>query len=225
MTTPETAPTPKKRGCLFYGCLTLIILSLVGATLLFIAYRYAMKTVAQLTEQYTEAAPVVIESVEVPPDQLRGLQDRVAKFVGGLGGAQAEELVLTAEDINALIAGDPSFKDARNRLFVRIDGDKVNGKVSWPLPDMGPLKLKGRYINGEASLHVALTNGTLFVGLLDMNVKGKSLPPQLTTALRQENLAKDVMKDPKVAEKFARFDRIEVKDGKVILRNKPAAKP
>ena len=227
MTTPENtpAPEPKKRGCFFYGCLSLVILSLVGAVVLYLGYRYAMKTVAQFADQYTENAPVIIESVEVRPDQLRGLQDRVSKFVGGLGGAQAEELVLTAEDINALIAGDASFKDARNRLFVRIEGDKVRGKVSWPLQDMGPLKLKGRYINGEAALNVALTNGTLWVGLLDMTVKGKSLPPEFTTALRQENLAKEVMNDPKVAEKFAKFDRIEVKDGKLILRNKPAAKP
>ena len=111
MTTP--AATPKRRGCLFYGCLTLIILSLVGASLLFLGYRYALKTVAQFKEQYTEATPAQIESVEVPADQLKSLQERVARFASALDKQQQEELVLSADDINALIGSDPSFKDAR----------------------------------------------------------------------------------------------------------------
>ncbi len=203
----------------------MIILSLVGATLLFVGYLYAKKALTQLTEQYTEATPAQIESVEVPADQMKSLQERVARFASALDKQQQEELVLTADDINALIGGDPSFKDARNRLFVRIEGDKVRGKVSWPLPDMGPLKLKGRFINGDATFNVALTNGTLFVGVLDVAVKGKTLPPQLTAALRQENLAREVMKNPQTAAKFEKFDRIEVKDGKVILRTKSATQP
>lgn len=219
----NTSETPKRRGCLFYGCLTLIILTLFGATVLYLGYRYTMKTVTRLANDFTDTAPAELETVELPPDRQRNIQERVARFTRALETQQsAEELVLTAEEINALIGADPSFKDAKGRVFVRIDGDKLKGKVSMPLPDIGPFKLNGRYLNGEATFNVALTNGTLFVGVLDVEVKGRPLPAQLMTVLRQENLARDVMNNPQAAQNLAKFESIEVKDGKLILRNRAA---
>ena len=56
------------------------------------------------------------------------------------------ELVLNATDLNVLIGENP---DLKGKLFVEFDDDQVKGKVSMPLPDIGPLKLKGRYLNGQ----------------------------------------------------------------------------
>ncbi len=225
MSIPGSPETPQKRGCFFYGCLSLAVLCLLAVVLGYAGYRYAVNKIDSVRNDFTDTAPATIETVEVPEAQLRSIQERVARFADALESSQSSELILTADDINALISSDPNFKQARQRLFVRIDGDKVRGQVSWPLQDIGPLKLRGRYLNGEATLNLAFTNGVLFVGVADVVVKEKSLPSQVLGPLQQQNFAKDAMQDPKTAANLAKFERIEVRDGKIILRSRPGGRP
>jgi hypothetical protein len=225
MPTSTFPQPPKKRGCLFYGCLGLAVLSLLAVVLVYLGYRFAVNKFDSVTKDFTDTAPAAIETVEVREAQLRSIQERVLRFTEALESSRSSELILTADDINALISSDPNFKDARQRLFVRIDGDKVRSQVSWPLQDIGPLKLRGRYLNGEATLNLAFTNGVLFVGIADVTVKEKSLPSQFLAPLKQQNFAKDAMNDPKTAENLAKFERIEVRDGKIILRSRPGGRP
>jgi hypothetical protein len=43
--------------------------------------------------------------------------------------------------------------------------------------------------------------------------------------LRQQNLAKDATKDPDNAEMIRRFESIEIKDGKIIIKPRPKEPP
>jgi hypothetical protein len=43
--------------------------------------------------------------------------------------------------------------------------------------------------------------------------------------LRQQNLAKDATKDPDNAEMIRRFESIEIKDGKIIIKPRPKQQP
>src|SRR5882724_2413593 len=168
---------PKKRGCFFYGCLSLIVLSLVLVLVGYLGYRHV---ITWLVAEYTDSKPEIIESVEVSPAQLQALQKRVADFKAALDDQKvSQELRLTAEDINALIANDPGEKQFKNKLFVMIDGDRITGKLSWPLDKVWPSKLKGRFLNGVATFKPSLEHGVLLVTLEDLQVKGKPLPAQM----------------------------------------------
>lgn len=223
----EQLDTPqKKRGCWFYGCITLAVIALVGAILAFFAVRYGIKEVGRLKEQYTDTKPETIEKVTLPPDQMTNLLVRVSGFKDALDKQNAPvELVLTADEINALIATDPDFKTLAGNLYIMLEGDQVKGKVSYPLPDFGPLKLKGRYLNGLANLKVSLENGQLLVKLQDVEVKGKPLPETFMQELRKENLAKDATNDPETSKAIEKFDSIRVEDGKLILKNRVKLAP
>ena len=208
---------PKKRGCFFYGCLSSIIFSLVVVLLGYLGFRYVRDRVLE----YTETKPALIEVAEVTPAQFDALQKRLAAFTDGLKDQKvAQELRLSAGDLNALIANEPSLKELKGKLFVMIDGDRIQGKVSWPLDNFGPLKLKGRFLNGVATFKASLENGQLQVMIDDLEVNGKSLPAQLRAKLKNQNLAQDAQRDPKTAEAIQKFESIQVKDGAVILRNK-----
>lgn len=212
---------PKKRGCLFYGCLTLIFVGLLGVVLTYLGYRYAMNTVSKLVNEYTDTTPALIEKVEISQPQLAELRQRVATFGEALDSQKTvRELALSADDINALLAHDPAYKEFQGKFFVVIDGDRVKGKLSLPLEDLGPLKLKGRYLNGEAGFKVSLVNGVLLVTLETVEVKGKALPGPIFAELKKQNLAQDILQNPKNAEMVQKFDSIQVKDGMVILKNK-----
>lgn len=149
--------------------------------------------------------------------------DPTKQAVDSSGGAAIRELVLSADDINAMIAGEESL---RGRLFVRIEEGKISGDISIPIESFVPGS-KGRYLNGSGTFDVKLDDGVLMVLLEDAKVKGESLPEELLKAMRTENLAKDVYKDPKNAEMIRRFESIRVEDDRVIarIRQLPSQQP
>ena len=211
---------PKQRGCFFYGCLSLAVLGLLFVVLAVVGYFVVKSTVARWTNDYTETTPVLVEKVEYPPAKMDALRAQLTAFNDALSrGTNEMELVLTADDLNALISQE---KELQGKVFVRIDTNRIKGEVSWPLDDIGPLKLKGRYLNGAVIFKVALANGTLDVRLDDVTVKGKPLPGMLFSEFQKQNLAQNFQNDPQTATNLARFDSIQITNGTVILRNKAA---
>jgi hypothetical protein len=209
---------PKKRGCLFYGCLSMVILGLVLALMLGIGLYVAKRTVTKLINDYSDSAPQTIETVTYPPPQRQALQAQLDAFKAAVDGSKSGvELVLTATDLNVLIGENP---DLKGKLFLTLDNDKVTGKVSIPLDDFGPLKLKGRYLNGTAALRVALESGQLDVRVDSVEVRGKPLPGPLSSELKKNNLAQNANQNPDQAKQLEKISSLQIKDGKVILRSK-----
>ncbi|MGD0040841.1 MAG: hypothetical protein ABSE84_10580 [Isosphaeraceae bacterium] len=84
--------------------------------------------------------------------------------------------------------------------------------------------LKGRYLNGEAELKASLSDGNLVVTLETLEVNGKRPPERFLSELRKQNLAKDAYENPKNVEMIRRFESLEIKDGKIILKPRIHAK-
>jgi len=223
--TPSQAPpqAPKKqRGCWFYGCLTLAILALLGAIGAWIAVRYVVKTASGWVEGYTSTNRVPIESVSISQGDLKSLQDRVASFSQALDGQKgSRDLVLSADDINALIQHDPQYKDVKDKLYVMLDGDQIKGKLSMPLDQVG---FKDRYLNGIAAIKVTLTDGVLNINLKDVQVGDKALPPAMLSELKKYNFAQNIQNDPDAQRSLQKFESIQVKDSKLIIRAKEPGK-
>ena len=116
-------------------------------------------------------------------------------------------------EINALISKE---EDLRGRVYVTIDDGHVAGQVSIPL-DAIPGG-KGRYFNASANFAVALTNGVLIVTLEDAEVKGEMVPQHVIDGMKRENLAKDLYKDPEVAETLGRIESLTLEGDKIILK-------
>lgn len=215
--TNESNP-PKKRGCFFFGCLGLVAAVLLGIVILGGTYWFLKKQSSRWIEEYTETTPALVEKLEYSREQMKVLQGRLANFKQALDkGDDSTELVLTADDLNALISDEAK---ARGRLFVRIEEERITGDVSWPLENIGPLKLQGRYLNGTATFKAALENGVLDVRVQEVLVKAKPLPGVLLSELKKHNLAQEHQKDPKVAADIAKFESIQVTNSRIVLRNR-----
>lgn len=211
---------PKKRGCLFYGFLSLAVIALLVVVVAILGYVLVKRTAEAWARDYTDTTPARLEKVEYSRTQTDAMQARLASFKQALdGGTNLHELILTADDLNALIA---SQRELQDKLFVRIDGDQVRGEITMPLSDLGPLKLKGRYLNAAVTLKVALANGALDVRLQDAQVKGKPLPAMILNEFKKNNLAEEYQKDPKAAADIAKFEAVQITNSTVILRNKVA---
>jgi hypothetical protein len=219
----ESSEPPRQRGCLFYGCIIASILAVLVVIAIglmaFFLYRFA----GRMVEEYTATAPRELPKVEMPAEQRQAVRQRFDTFCKAAdAGTATEPLVLTSDDLNALIEENP---DLKGRIYVTIEGNKLKGQISFPLEkimDVG--MLRGRYLNGEADLKASLSEGVLIVTLDSIEVNGKRPPKQFLEQLRQQNWAKDAYKDPKNAERIRKFESLEIKDGKIIikLRAKPA---
>ena len=212
----------KKRGCFFYGCLSLTIIALVVVIFVGVGIYFAKRAVDGLVSDYTAVNPEKIEELVYPAPRMTELQSRVDAFQQAVkkGGGQPLELVLTADDLNALISANA---DLKGKLFVRIADDQVKGQISVPLPDVGPLKLKGRYLNGTAAFKAGLNNGRLNIRVDQMAVRDKPVPPLFLSELQKIDLAEKMQKDPEASKVLARIDSLEVREDKIFIRSKPLA--
>jgi hypothetical protein len=222
---PATASSEpaKRRGCFFYGCITVLVLTVLFGIAAFFAIRYGINKFTAFVEQYTDTTPMTLESVQVSPGEYQQLDKRVTAFADAVNARKATPpLVLTENEINALIANNPAWKGLKGKVYVTIEGDQIKGKVSIPMDELaqapGLSRLKGRYLNGSAALKVSLANGVLAVTIQSLEAKGQSPPPALMAQLQTINFAQNTAQDPKTQEMIGRFESIEVKDGKITIK-------
>ncbi|MGO9469747.1 MAG: hypothetical protein ACLQIB_46905 [Isosphaeraceae bacterium] len=218
--TPEGQQPPRQRGCFFYGCIIATILMVMTMLLIGAVLYFAYQAFSQYVVEYTATAPRELPKIEMPAEDRESLKKRVEVFRKAVEeGKAVEPLVLTSDDLNALIEEEP---DLKGKIHLRIEGSELKGQVSIPLerfaqvPGLGILK--GRYLNGEAELKASFSDGVLIVTLDGIEVNGKRAPEEIMTKIRQKNLAEDAYNNPKNAAMLRKVESMEIKDGKVIIR-------
>jgi len=135
-------------------------------------------------------------------------------------------LSLSAEDLNALIARDPAM---RGRVALAIEGDQLRGHLSFPLEELGLPTLilgglKGRYLNGTARFTPELEgDGKIRARIDELIVKGQAVPEDFVEQLREADISFDLAHDDPARQEFLqRLERIEIRDGHLILTAQPA---
>ena len=135
----DQPPASGNNNCLLYGCLGVVAAML----LMFVCGGWALYSFAtgQL-DKYTATEPVELPSVDYTPEQIADLEKRIDSFKQNLeaesaGDATADapelqELVLTADDINALLNQNEKL---RNRVYIKIEDGKITGDASMPLDE------------------------------------------------------------------------------------------
>lgn len=224
---------PRKRGCLFYGCLSLLVVTLVVIVTAFLAFHLTKRWANRTINQYTDTTPATFEQVDYTPVELQALQQRLAAFNQSIAnGAGGQELVLTAHDLNVLVSENA---DLKGHLFVVIEDDRVKGLISVPLDKVLPPEirdrikaLQGRHLNGSATFRVVLEGGVLDVRLEALEAKGKSLDKiplfaRTFADLKKRNLALEFEASSQSnSNAIRRWESLVVKDGRITLRSKAA---
>jgi len=215
--TPEPPQAlPKQRGCFFYGCIIASILAVLMAIVLGVGAFFLYRLAARAIDQYTSTTPLELPKVNMPAEERQSLHERVSAFRKAADASTpTEPLVLTSDDINALIDDDPDMKGV---LHVKLEGSEVKGQVSLPLDKLNVGMVRGRYLNGEAEFKVSLADGALKVTIDSIEVNGQKAPDEFIAGLRQQNVAAEFNKNDKTAQTMRKIESLEVKDSKVILK-------
>jgi hypothetical protein len=208
---PELEEQPKSRGCL-YGCIFVVV---GGLAMIICAGVAGYWFVSSQVTKYTSPDQMEMSAVEYTAEQMDALQKRVNAFTEALdrGETPEEDLVLTAEEINALITQEEEMK---GKVFVTIEEGQISGDVSIPT-DILPGG-KGRFFNGKATVDVSMDRGNLIVIMTGAEVNGEKLPQDFIDAMAQQNLARDVYNNPDAAKVLRKFDSVAVEGDKLVLK-------
>jgi len=223
---PKGEEPPTERGCFFYGCVISVVLAVLLlmaiAVVSFLLYRW----VGSVVDQYTSIAPHVLPTSDMPAARRAALRKRFDEFRAAVKeGRPARPLILDADEINALIEDNPEWK---GRIFVELDGDRVKGQLSLPLSQVPIFGLtQGRFLNGRAEFNFGLEDGRPALTIRSLEVNGKLPPPGFMKGLLDRDLLQEAQFDDETERGFRRLDRIEIRDGKLIItpRDRPKDGP
>ncbi len=224
MTNPASPTPPKRRGCFFYGCVTCLVISFIIGITVFFGVRHVINSLNATIAEYTDTNAMALPKVEMPADELKKLHERIDAFDHALKAhSNAPPLVLTGRDINALLASSTNLNNLKDRFYVALEGDQVKGQMSLPLGDLFKIPLihtKGRFLNGAGTFKAAVTNGSLFVTVRTLEVKGKPLPDKFMGSLQQQNIAANFNNSTN-STILDRCESMKVTNGTIIIKAKP----
>jgi hypothetical protein len=212
---PEISPaTParKTRGCLFWALVAAVVLAVAVGGGGYLAYRYAIH---RIVTAYTETTPLDLGEPVLSPADFGALDGRLAGFAHAVRNkTPVEPLVLTGEELTALVARSPELNQLGGRARFAIGDGEIRAELSVPLERMG---YPDRWFNGSAALAVTLENGVLVITLRSAAVKGEPVAGWIVRRLQARNLAKDLYEKPLAASFIARLESIEVGNGRITV--------
>lgn len=199
----------KNLGCAT-GCGTALVIALVatiaGATAMFYAFNRAVYSVLSEERRPFSAIPVTAE-------ESKALRARVKEFTRALGhGEPAQELLLSADEVNALLEELARENHMENPVRVSFDNDRIQAELSVPL--------RGLYLNGSGELSLGFSNGVLQVYANRLEVNGKTPPKGIMELMQKHNLAQIFMDDAESAEVVKRLKYVTVTNGRLKITPK-----
>lgn len=194
---PTTTVVPtKKRGCFFYGCMTVIVATIVIIVGIFLGFRYVT---TKFVDTYTQTTPLALPALDSSTESYLRVKGKVEAFRNDLREGKTSALELSAGEINTFLSSQPGLEGLTDKFRVAIEGSELRGVLSVSLDEVG---YSDRYLNGLLSLKVQMADGKLDLRVNELEVGGKALPEQIVAQLIGENL----------------FDKMEASDRENILQ-------
>lgn len=221
--TQNGIPQPPKtgRGCLFYGCITLIVLTVLAVAGIVALGYFGMRMVKGMVNEYTEPNPMTLPVVKISSDDAQKTKLKVMTFKSAIErGEEPAPLTLTAQEINGLIGTEPDYQQLRGKVYVTIENDIVKGQISIPMADLG---FPGRYLNGSAVFNIFTDESGLNIFINDFEVGGKRPPQAVMEQMKRQNMAANFENQPQNQKLVRAIKRIDVKDGAITIYASPAA--
>jgi hypothetical protein len=204
----------RQRGCLFYGCLIGTVC--LGAVLL--ALLLGLYEVRKMILQFTDSQPLPLPTLSMSQAEMEKVQQRFDGFLDSVRvGRQTQSLVLTGDELNALLATEPGVRGLKGKLYVSIEGDRLKAQLSLRMSDVGLPFFRGRYLNGTATLGLSLQNGSLQLAPETITVKGKPLPSVYMNRIQGQDFTQGLTNNPRASAVLDHLQSIEVKDGTIVL--------
>ena len=209
---PQTTKlSPRLKGCLVYGGITVLVLLGIIAIAAFVTYRKYRTLRDDFTD--TELKAVAVEDTNA--SQARRLSRTYDSMQRAAQQGTSGQFEFTALQLNQLVAAVPAVKDARGKAHFSIVDDKLKVEAGIPLGQFPGFK--ERFVNGEFTLDIRLENGVLDIFLVDAIVRGQPLPPVIMDRLKQMNIAQQAMQNQEFRRQLQGIKTLRILDGKLLV--------
>jgi hypothetical protein len=203
----------KGKGCFFWGCATLLVVSLLAGGALFLVY----KKVANTVEEFTSSTPGHIESVQYTEDERERADSKISAFVDKVKkGDSVVSGEFTDRELNIYLDSHAKF---RNKVRLDFTGGEIKSALNVPLS--GVPMMNGRYLVGDAVLKVTCENGDLNIKIVSLNVNGKKMSGEFAKAVKEMNFAKNVYDNPNTRAIAKRIKTVEMRGEKLFVEINP----
>jgi hypothetical protein len=217
----EPPPPPRGMGCFAKGCLILVVFFLVLGVAcgvgLYWGFRHhsaLLRGGYWLTKTRVLAnEPMDVPSFEASEPAVQTAKERWQNFEDAVDDRQSAEIQLTADDINALIAGS---RHLHGKLFVSVEGNRLRVRASIPLREYVPRY--GYYFNADIAIQADGELSPENPRLSAVTINGKSVPSDLLNWEYKSRSLRDYLSQ---YEDRSNTGSIEIRDSKVILRSRP----
>ena len=214
------APPPRRGfGCFGRGCLILVVFAVVLGIACFAGMYWGLHRHSAIFHglywltkaQAIGQAPVPVPAFTASDTQIQSVHERCEDFEQKARAAQPAELELTADDINTLIATN---QDARGKMFVSIDGERLRCQASIPLGEF--IGRSGYYFNGDIGIELKSTESLENPQLNRITVNGETVPRDLLNWKYRSKRLRDYLADYR---NNSGVGTIEIRDGRLILKS------
>ena len=157
-------------------------------------------------------APAPVPEFTASDQQVQLTQERCQEFEQKARAGQPAEIELTADDINSLITTN---RDARNKIFVSIEEDRMRLQTSVPLGEF--IGRSGYYFNGDVTIELKGAESLENPQLNRIVVNGQPVPQDLLNWKYHSRRLRDYLADYRNGYNIG---TIEIRDSKLILRSR-----
>ncbi len=222
----DTAPEPSSRW-LNYILIGGFAIAAVAMVIIIAASLIVPPIIQRTVDRYTSNAPMKIVQQPLPQDEREALDDRVEAFADAIEeGQHPEPLLLSGQDLNALLQKLWTDEELPGEMALRIEDGRLRSDISIPLePDLtiGPFtpKVGGRYLNGTVTFRIALENNVITADIERFVMNDKTLPGWIVDAFEREYVEGQLLKNADLREFTDKLARIQVSADSILLE--PAA--
>jgi hypothetical protein len=215
------APPPRRgSGCFRQGCLILVVFAIVLGIACFAGMYWGLHRHSAIFHglywlakaRAIAQTPVPVPQFTVSDAQIQSVHERCEDFEQKARAGQPAELELTPDDINTLVATN---QDARGKVFVSIDGDRLRCQASVPLGEF--IGRAGYYFNGDVAVELRNAESIENPQLTGITVNGEPVPTDLLNWKYRSKRLRDYLADYR---NDSGVGTIEIRDGKLILRSR-----
>lgn len=198
-------------GCFILGAIVTVF---GGLIILYITvFMIQSRSIATFTED--EAAKIEIYQPEAAA--IEQLREKLKTIESATEGERKERILLTADDLNTLIATVDILEDFRGTTLISgITNQGIKTKMAQPMRKM-PLSREQRYLNATFVLQPELRRRTIAFRVMDIISDRGTVPAQFVKSYDAIGFFR-IDPDNKTIEKTVpRLSRVYTEDGHVVI--------
>jgi len=211
MSEPDSAPRKESTGCLFKGCLGVLVVALG----LLAAFGWGAYTLYQQVYELTSDQPGEVPAFTPDPQTWADFQRRWESATARWQAGQPATLKVNGDDLNNLLYYGLPKDDNPRRFFLEIKDKTVRLHASVRLD--GIEGYQGRYFNGVVQMVPMVQDGFFFLDVTEINTGSLKAPPQLMRTQQYFDWA-SWLDRLGLRQKLDLADKVEIKDGTLILQ-------